>query len=101
VRSSVGITKGQYIDRYVGEITTLREAQRRRDASNLAERKDVYLFALDKFRDPESFDLNERDRKDEPHAIYLMDHSCELNAGDLQHKATTNTISSRSSNLGK
>ena len=44
------------MDKYVGEIITAAEAQRRRRASNIAQRKDVYLFALDKFSDPESMD---------------------------------------------
>lgn len=56
VRSSVVIQPGQYVDKYVGEIITSDEADRRRKESNVAERKDVYLFALDKFSDPESMD---------------------------------------------
>jgi histone-lysine N-methyltransferase SUV39H len=52
----VYIKKGQYVDKYVGEIITAAEAQRRRLASDIAQRKDVYLFALDKFSDPDSMD---------------------------------------------
>ena len=56
VRSPVDIKKGQFVDRYLGEIITSKEADRRRDASTIARRKDVYLFALDKFSNPESID---------------------------------------------
>jgi len=56
VRSSVDIQKGQFIDKYVGEIITSKEAMRRRKESDVAKRKDVYLFALDKFSDPDSLD---------------------------------------------
>lgn len=44
------------MDRYVGEIITANEADRRRIDSTIAQRKDVYLFALDKFSDPDSID---------------------------------------------
>ncbi|KAM7203408.1 histone-lysine N-methyltransferase [Naviculisporaceae sp. PSN 640] len=54
VRCPVEIKKGQFVDLYVGEVITSQEADRRRQASNIARRKDVYLFALDKFTDPES-----------------------------------------------
>src|SRR5271168_3151816 len=56
VRSPVDIKRGQYIDKYVGEIITSEEADRRRAESDVAQRKDVYLFALDKFSDPDSMD---------------------------------------------
>ncbi|KAH6970789.1 SET domain protein [Ilyonectria sp. MPI-CAGE-AT-0026] len=56
VRCPVPIKKGQFVDRYVGEIITSTEADRRRSASAISERKDVYLFALDKFTDPDSLD---------------------------------------------
>ena len=56
VRSSVIIKEGQFVDTYVGEIITSAEAQRRREESRVAQRKDVYLFALDKFSDPDSID---------------------------------------------
>jgi histone-lysine N-methyltransferase SUV39H len=85
VRSSFDIAKGQYIDRYVGEIITPQEAQRRRDASNLAQRKDVYLFALDKFQDPESYDPrfrgdpNECDGEFKSNPTRFINHSCDPN----------------------
>ena len=56
VRSSEAIRKGQFIDRYLGEIITSEEADRRRDESAVSQRKDIYLFALDKFTDPDSLD---------------------------------------------
>ncbi|KAK0643330.1 hypothetical protein B0T16DRAFT_415699 [Cercophora newfieldiana] len=56
VRCPVPIRKGQFVDRYLGEIITSKEADRRRQESSLAKRKDVYLFALDKFSDPNSID---------------------------------------------
>jgi [histone H3]-lysine9 N-trimethyltransferase SUV39H len=52
----VDIKKGQYIDKYVGEIITSDVANQRRQESDVAKRKDVYLFALDKFSDPDSMD---------------------------------------------
>lgn len=56
VRTLVDIDKGQFVDRYLGEVITAAEANRRRDAVTLARQKDVYLFALDKFSDPDSLD---------------------------------------------
>lgn len=56
VRSPVSIKKGQFVDRYLGEVITLKEADRRRSASAVSQRKDVYLFALDKFTDSASLD---------------------------------------------
>lgn len=52
----VDIKKGQFVDKYLGEILTSEEADRRRAASRMAKRKDVYLFALDKFSDENSLD---------------------------------------------
>lgn len=56
MRSSETIKKGQFVDRYLGEIITSHEADRRRAESAVSKRKDVYLFALDKFTDPNSLD---------------------------------------------
>jgi [histone H3]-lysine9 N-trimethyltransferase SUV39H len=56
VRCPLPLRKGQFVDRYLGEIITNAEAERRRKASTRAQRKDVYLFALDKFFDPKSID---------------------------------------------
>jgi histone-lysine N-methyltransferase SUV39H len=54
VRCPVDIKKGQFVDRYLGEIITSEEADRRRAEATVSQRKDVYLFALDKFYDPDS-----------------------------------------------
>lgn len=56
VRSPVPIKKGQFVDRYLGEVITSTEADRRRSAAAISQRKDIYLFALDKFTDPDSLD---------------------------------------------
>ena len=56
VRAMADIKRGQFVDNYLGEIITANEANRRRAASSMAQRKDVYLFALDKFSDPDSLD---------------------------------------------
>ncbi|KHN98612.1 Histone Lysine Methyltransferase [Metarhizium album ARSEF 1941] len=56
VRTQESIKKGQFVDRYLGEVITSAEADRRRAASVVYRRKDVYLFALDKFTDPRSLD---------------------------------------------
>lgn len=56
VRCPVDIKKGQFVDRYLGEIITSEEADRRRAESKISRRKDVYLFALDKFSDPDSLE---------------------------------------------
>ncbi|KAK3352931.1 SET domain-containing protein [Lasiosphaeria hispida] len=54
VRCPLPIRKGQFVDRYLGEIITGEEADRRREAAEMAAHKDVYLFALDKFSDKDS-----------------------------------------------
>ncbi|KAL2267084.1 hypothetical protein VTJ83DRAFT_4361 [Remersonia thermophila] len=56
VRCPVDIKKGQFVDRYLGEIITSQEADRRRAEATISQRKDVYLFALDKFTDRNSDD---------------------------------------------
>jgi histone-lysine N-methyltransferase SUV39H len=77
--------KGQFIDRYLGEIITAKEAKRRRYASDVAQRKDVYLFALDKFSDRESMDSRlagdayEVDGEFCSGPTRFINHSCEPN----------------------
>lgn len=78
------LKRGQFVDRYFGEVITLEEANKRRNNSSMAQRKDVYLFALDKFTDPESQDP----RLHEPREVdgefmsgptRFINHSCEPN----------------------
>lgn len=56
VRSIIDIKCGQFVDTYVGEVITSKEADRRRNKSTNARKKDIYLFALDKFIDENSPD---------------------------------------------
>jgi [histone H3]-lysine9 N-trimethyltransferase SUV39H len=56
VKTTVDLKKGQFVDRYIGEIITAKEANYRRKVFHIAQKKDVYLFALDKFHDPDSLD---------------------------------------------
>ncbi|KAK2016712.1 SET domain-containing protein [Colletotrichum eremochloae] len=85
VRSLVDIKKGQFVDKYVGEIITPQEAQRRRNASIIAKRKDVYLFALDKFTDKNSPDVRLRGPPLEIDGEFMsgptrfINHSCDPN----------------------
>ncbi|KAI0392018.1 SET domain-containing protein [Xylariaceae sp. FL0594] len=85
VRCTVDIKKGQFIDKYMGEIISEKEATRRRNHSHIAQRKDVYLFALDKFSDPNSFDERLRGPPLEVDGEFVsgptrfINHSCEPN----------------------
>lgn len=85
VRSPVSIKKGQFVDRYLGEVITSAEADRRRAASAISQKKDVYLFALDKFGDPESLDPRLRGPTLEVDGELMsgptrfINHSCEPN----------------------
>jgi histone-lysine N-methyltransferase SUV39H len=85
VRCPVDIKQGQFIDRYVGEIITGEEAARRRENSDIAQRKDVYLFALDKFSDPDSMDPRLAGKPYEVDGEFMsgptrfINHSCEPN----------------------
>ncbi|KOS22565.1 Histone-lysine N-methyltransferase [Escovopsis weberi] len=85
VRSQVEIQKGQFVDRYVGEIITSAEADRRRAASASSKLKDVYLFALDKFTSPDSLDPRlkgpplEVDGEFQSGPTRFINHSCEPN----------------------
>ncbi|KAK5634476.1 hypothetical protein RRF57_010189 [Xylaria bambusicola] len=85
VRSTVDIRKGQFVDKYMGEIITAEEANRRRAQSHMAQRKDVYLFALDKFSNPDSFDERLRgpplevDGEFKSGPTRFINHSCEPN----------------------
>lgn len=85
VRSPVDIKRGQYVDKYVGEIVTSEVADRRRKESAVAQRKDVYLFALDKFSDVNSMDPRlagppfEVDGEFFSGPTRFINHSCEPN----------------------
>lgn len=85
VRSTVDIKKGQFVDLYLGEIITPKEADRRRAQSDIAQRKDVYLFALDKFSDPDSYDERLRGPPLEVDGEFIsgptrfINHSCDPN----------------------
>lgn len=85
VRSTVDIKVGQFVDRYLGEIMTAYQANFRRKKSHIAQRKDVYLFALDKFSDPDSQDPRlagdpyEVDGEFKSGPTRFINHSCEPN----------------------
>ncbi|KAJ8116771.1 hypothetical protein ONZ43_g4362 [Nemania bipapillata] len=85
VRSTVDIKKGQFVDKYMGEIITGQEANQRRAQSHIAQKKDVYLFALDKFSNPESFDERLRGPPVEVDGEFIsgptrfVNHSCNPN----------------------
>ncbi|GAP92529.1 putative set domain protein [Rosellinia necatrix] len=85
VRCMVDLKKGQFVDKYMGEIITGEEANRRRAQSHIAQRKDVYLFALDKFSNPDSFDARLRGPPLEVDGEFIsgptrfINHSCDPN----------------------
>ncbi|KAK4087714.1 hypothetical protein PCL_01139 [Purpureocillium lilacinum] len=85
VRTQEALKKGQFVDRYFGEIITSAEADRRRDAAAVSQRKDVYLFALDKFTDPDSLDPRLRGPPLEVDGEFMsgptrfINHSCDPN----------------------
>lgn len=85
VRATETIQKGQFLDRYLGEVITSAEADRRRAESAVSKRKDVYLFALDKFSDPDSLDPRLRGPPLEVDGEFMsgptrfINHSCDPN----------------------
>lgn len=85
VRSTMDIKKGQFLDKYMGEIITAAEANQRRAHSHIAQKKDVYLFALDKFSNPESLDGRLRGPPLEVDGEFIsgptrfINHSCDPN----------------------
>lgn len=85
VRTLVDLQKGQFVDCYMGEILTAREARHRRSVSTMARRKDVYLFALDKFSDANSLDSRlagpplECDGEFRAGPTRFINHSCSPN----------------------
>ena len=75
------LKKGQFVDLYLGEIVTPQEANRRRNVSQNATAKDVYLFALDKFTNPDDddFTIYEVDGEFMAGPTRFINHSCEPN----------------------
>lgn len=84
VRSKDDIKKGQFVDKYVGEIITAEETERRRQLSKVAQKKDVYLFELDKFegdadRDPSLANPVFVDGEFRSGPSRFINHSCDPN----------------------
>ncbi|KAJ4385417.1 hypothetical protein N0V93_009845 [Gnomoniopsis smithogilvyi] len=85
VKTMRELKRGQFVDLYVGEVITPVEADRRRQNSSKAQRKDVYLFGLDKFTDPNSQDPRLRGAPLEVDGEFMsgptrfINHSCEPN----------------------
>jgi histone-lysine N-methyltransferase SUV39H len=84
LRATEDIRRGQFVGKYVGELLTPDEAQERRRASKAAKKKDIYLFALDKFVDPESPDPRlhqayEIDGEFMSGPTRFINHSCDPN----------------------
>lgn len=83
VRCTESIKKGQFVDRYLGEAITAAEADRRR--LNASQQKEVYLFALDKFTDPDSLDPRLQGAPIEVDGEFMsgptrfINHSCDPN----------------------
>lgn len=79
------VKKGQFVDCYFGEVITADEANRRRNESFISQKKDLYLFALDKFTDPDSLDPRLRGAPLEVDGEFMsgptrfVNHSCEPN----------------------
>ncbi|CAN8101725.1 unnamed protein product [Discula destructiva] len=85
VKTMRELKRGQFVDLYLGEVITPEEAERRRQTSSKAQRKDVYLFGLDKFTDPASQDPRLRGAPLEVDGEFMsgptrfINHSCEPN----------------------
>ena len=82
VRTMADLKQGQFVDRYLGEVITSEKASRRRAESDISQSKDVYLFALDKFSDPDDEDQGppfEVDGELMSGPTRFINHSCEPN----------------------
>ncbi|CAG8950284.1 hypothetical protein HYFRA_00006776 [Hymenoscyphus fraxineus] len=84
VRALQPIRKGQFIDLYVGEILTAAETEIRRKHSAITQKKDVYLFELDKFksdadRDPSLANTVFVDGEFRSGPTRFINHSCDPN----------------------
>ncbi|RDL42247.1 uncharacterized protein BP5553_02226 [Venustampulla echinocandica] len=84
VRCLRDVKKGQFIDRYVGELITTEETEMRRQQSVISQKKDVYLFELDKFkgdsdRDPSLANTVFVDGEFKSGPSRFINHSCDPN----------------------
>lgn len=85
VRTMRELKRGQFVDCYLGEVIKPEEAETRRHNSSKAQRKDVYLFGLDKFTDPDSRDQRlvgaplEVDGEFMSGPTRFINHSCDPN----------------------
>lgn len=84
VKSTVDLKAGQFVDKYIGEILTQKTADHRRKTADRAERKDIYLFALDKFKDEETWDGQPREIHEVDGEFFggptrFINHSCDPN----------------------
>ncbi|CAL3964148.1 unnamed protein product [Diplocarpon coronariae] len=81
VRATEDIRRGQYVGSYVGEVITPAEADRRRDGAGERKKKDIYLFALDKFSQdsPDSNKAYEIDGEYMSGPTRFINHSCSPN----------------------
>lgn len=98
VKTMRDVKRGQFIDCYLGEVITPEEANNRRENATKAQRKDLYLFGLDKFTNPESPDPRLRgaplevDGEFKSGPTRFINHSCDPNSrffarvGDLSDK---------------
>lgn len=85
VKAMRDVKRGQFVDCYLGEVLTPELANSRRVNATKAQRKDVYLFALDKFTDPDSPDPRLRGAPLEVDGEFMsgptrfINHSCDPN----------------------
>jgi histone-lysine N-methyltransferase SUV39H len=85
LRSRHNIKKGQFVGKYVGELLAPEVARERRRQAEKAGKKDIYLFAVDKFHDPTSNDPRLRREPYEIDGEYMsgptrfINHSCDPN----------------------
>lgn len=84
VKTLSPIKRGFFVDCYFGELLTAEEAEARRDAASSVQKKDIYLFALDKFSSPDAADhrlhsVFEIDGEFMSGPTRFINHSCEPN----------------------
>ncbi|KIW88230.1 uncharacterized protein Z519_11341 [Cladophialophora bantiana CBS 173.52] len=78
VRSSKDIVKGQFIERYLGEVVTETELEIREDAAE--EHQPSYIYTLDWFNDDLNYKFNHVDGMYFGGAMRFANHSCNANA---------------------